>query len=251
MSGRGGITSSGAAEALEEALVAGHDAGNRRGLWSGVPDVALEGASEKDPIGPREHVAEVAERGVSHLRLRLEDGELPADRLQLLIAEQLARAEAGAVEDQLLRQRGNVGGRGEAPHLDPPSGDLNVADHLTKITAGLDVHRVVAPRLGPGKRVLGPAEHAVHRREVRYLLRLGLARLDIGGKPADAVVVADHDLKPAPAVIERAAELRHELGRDRILAEQPERVELPAGDVGCRVRRKRGGVYGHGKARLL
>ena len=48
----------------------------------------------------------------------------------------------------------------------------------------------------------------------------GAVGFDVSRQPADAVIVADHDLEAAPAVIERAGELRHELRRDRVFAEQ-------------------------------
>ena len=73
------------------------------GLGRRVPLVELERAAEEDAVGPREHVAGAAGEGVAHLRLRLEDRELAARRVQLLVAEQLAAAKAGAVEHQRSR----------------------------------------------------------------------------------------------------------------------------------------------------
>jgi hypothetical protein len=99
--------------------------------------------------------------------------------------------------------------------------------------------------------VLGARQCTVDRREVRDRLRFGRARFDIGRQPADAVIVADHDLIAPPAVVERTSELRLPLRRDRVLSEQPERMELSAGYVRGRVRRQRRGVDRHRKARLL
>src|SRR5213075_1456575 len=141
MSGPAIPASSAAAKAVEEALVGGDDAGDVLCPRGWVPFVDLERAAEDDSVGAREHVAEVAERRVTNLRLRLEDGELAARRVQVLVVEQLAAAKAGAVEDQLFRQRCNVGGRGEAANLDVAAGNLNVSQHLSKIASGLDVHR--------------------------------------------------------------------------------------------------------------
>src|SRR3546814_4617130 len=67
-------------------------------------------------------------------------------------------------------------------------------------------------------------------REGRKLGRLGRA-FGIGRQPAHAIIVADHDLKAPPAVIERRGELPPPLGRHGIGVEQAEGVELPAGDV--------------------
>src|SRR3954452_23135184 len=101
-------TSSGAAEAGVEALVGCEDAGDRLGLRRGVPLVELERAAEDDPVGAREHVAGAAGEGVADLALRFEDGELAAGGPQLLVAEQFAAAEAGAVDDEAFGHCGNV-----------------------------------------------------------------------------------------------------------------------------------------------
>src|SRR5437763_1754361 len=111
MSGPSAGTSSGAAEAGEEALVIGDDVLDRRRLRRGVPLVELEGSAEDDPVGPREHVAGTSGQRIADLRLRLEDGELAARRPQVGIAEQIAAAQAGAVEDEALGQSGDVRGR--------------------------------------------------------------------------------------------------------------------------------------------
>src|SRR4051812_4354500 len=96
--------SSAAAKGGEEALVTSDDPGDRRRVGRRVPDIALERPAEQDAVTAREHVTEFAERGVAYLGLRLENRELAADRMQLLIAEQLARAEAGAIEHQAFRK---------------------------------------------------------------------------------------------------------------------------------------------------
>src|SRR6185295_16674878 len=92
--------SSGAAKAAKEALVRSDDPGNRRRVGVRIPYVPLKRSAEEDPVAPREHVAEAALNRISHLRLRLEDRQLPADRMKLLVSEEIARTEAGAVEDQ-------------------------------------------------------------------------------------------------------------------------------------------------------
>src|SRR5512134_2253782 len=94
--------SSRATEAFEEALVGTDDAGDVRRVRSRVPDVSFEGPAEDDPIGPGEHVAELAKGCVTHLRLWLEDRKLAANRLQLLVGEQFARAETCAIEHEVF-----------------------------------------------------------------------------------------------------------------------------------------------------
>ncbi len=96
----------------------------------------------------------------------------PRDRAQPRVAEQVARAEAGAVEDQPLGQASDLGGRGEIADLDPSAGDFDVADHLPQIAPGLDVERVEAGHVRDRERMLGGAEQAVVGREGRQELPL-------------------------------------------------------------------------------
>src|SRR5205085_6309353 len=95
---RGG--SSGAAQPLVERLVRGEDAGDGFRLGRGVPRVEFEGAAEDDAVRTGEHITVPTREGVADLRLRQEDGELAARGAQLLVVEQGAAAEAGAVEHQ-------------------------------------------------------------------------------------------------------------------------------------------------------
>src|SRR3546814_11906736 len=67
-----------------------------------------------DPVGARKHIAGLAGEGIADLGLRDQDRELAADRDQFHVAEQLARAEPGAVEDQSFGERRDLGGRSEA-----------------------------------------------------------------------------------------------------------------------------------------
>src|SRR3954470_8688389 len=97
-------SSSGAAKGTEQALVAGKDAGDVGGLRRRVPLVPLERAAEQYPIGAGEHISTPGGDGVANLRLGQQDGELAAHRVKLHVAEQVSRAEAGAVEHQPLRQ---------------------------------------------------------------------------------------------------------------------------------------------------
>src|SRR6476646_8180198 len=158
MSGPPSGTSSSTAQSGEEGLVTGDDAGDRLRLGSRVPLVELERAAEDDAVRAREHVAGTAGEGVADLGLRLEDYELAAGGMQLLVVEQVAAAEAGAIEDQRFGQRGDVRRRRELAHLDLAASDLHVADHLAQVAAGLHVHRVVAKRTRPRERMLGGRE---------------------------------------------------------------------------------------------
>src|SRR5688572_9644828 len=67
------------------------------------PVIAVEGASEEDSVGTREHMAG-ADVGVIDLGLREEYFQLSADRYQFLIAEQSAGTQAAAIKDHGLTQ---------------------------------------------------------------------------------------------------------------------------------------------------
>src|SRR4051794_7984672 len=132
--------SSGAAEAFEEALLRIDDPGDPVGLRCRVPLVELERAAEQDAVGAREHVTWAASECVADLRLRLEDHELPARRVKVRVAEQLAAAEAGTVQHQRFGKCGDICRLREAPHLDFAAGELHVAEHLAKVAARLHIH---------------------------------------------------------------------------------------------------------------
>src|SRR5437762_7586913 len=150
--------SSRTAEGGVEPLVRREDAGDRLRVRRRVPLVELERAAEDDPIGAREHVARASGEGVAHLGLRFEDRQLTARRAQVLVAEQLAAAKAGAIEHDHFRKCSDICGCGDLADLDHPAGDLNVAKHLTEIAPGFDVHRVVAHDAVECERMLGGRE---------------------------------------------------------------------------------------------
>src|SRR5687768_4110517 len=93
-----------AAEIVENGLVRGEDTADLSGVRRGVPDVTLKGAAKDDPVGTGEHIAPFARRRVPHLRLRREDRELTADGDHLLVTEEGAGADTGAVENERLGQ---------------------------------------------------------------------------------------------------------------------------------------------------
>src|SRR5689334_13802554 len=123
MSGPASATSSRAAEAREEALVGREDVCNVLGLRGRVPGIELERAAEQDAVGTREHIARAAGVGVADRRLRFENGELAADRLEHGVPEELTAAEPRAIENEAFGQGGDVRRRREPPHLDLPPGD--------------------------------------------------------------------------------------------------------------------------------
>src|SRR3954469_11857523 len=124
MSGAVRQGSSGAAEAVEEALLAADDALDRGRLGRGVPHITLECTAKDDSVGAREHVAGAAGQRVAYLRLRLEDGELAAHWLQFLVAEQIAAAKPRTVEDQRFRKGCEIRRGGEPTHFELAAGDL-------------------------------------------------------------------------------------------------------------------------------
>src|ERR1700756_3025153 len=100
MSGPRSGTSSAAAQGREEPLVSGDDSLDRRWFGSEVPLVQFERAAKNDPIGPREHVSGPTGQGVAHFWLRLENSELAARWVKVLIGKKITTAKAGAVEHE-------------------------------------------------------------------------------------------------------------------------------------------------------
>src|SRR3546814_16621864 len=118
--GRGRGKSSRAAETGEQLLVRRDDARDTFGLWFGLPNVSFVAAADDDSVGTREHIARLAGEGVVDLGLRDQDGKLAADREQVGIADEPARATPGGVEDESLVERCDIGGRrGTAPRHTP------------------------------------------------------------------------------------------------------------------------------------
>src|SRR5687767_12408162 len=108
----GRARSSRAAKAAEKGAMGFEDTGDSLRIRNRRPFVELEGPAEQDAVGARKHVPGLAIEGIANLRLRQQDGELAAGGPKALVAEKLARAEAGAVEDQALRQRRDFRTRG-------------------------------------------------------------------------------------------------------------------------------------------
>src|SRR3954471_4495173 len=181
-------SSSGAAEAGEEVLMTGDDIGDVGRLRGRIPHTALKRPAEQYPVGPREHVAEIALSGVADLRLGFEDRELAADGSEELVAEQVPAAKPGAVEHQGFRQGRDIGWCRELADFDPAAGDLNIAGHLAEVTARLDVHHVRGGDAVEREGVLGSRQHPIYRREVGDDLVFDTVGLDVGRQPADSVV---------------------------------------------------------------
>ncbi len=129
--------------------------------------------------------------------------------------------------------------------------DADIALHLTKVAAGLDVHGVVPDHLIEREGMFADRQQAVDRWEVGSELFLQLVTRDIGRQPADSVIVADHDLEAAPAIFSRSCVLSHELGARIVGMEHRERMELASGDIRRRVGRQSSRVDGDWKARFL
>src|SRR5580704_19174404 len=96
--------------AQKQRFVRGQDARLRREIDARRPVSAFERSSEHDAVGPWKHVQRsggqiyVADGG-----LGLENRQLAANRLENVVVEQLARAQARAVEDDRFVQNRNVG----------------------------------------------------------------------------------------------------------------------------------------------
>src|SRR5690349_8911117 len=131
--------SSGAAKSVKEALLRCDDARDVGRLWRRIKFVDLERAAENDPVRPWKHIAEIAKRRVLNLWLRLEDGELAARGMHVLVVEKVAAAKAGAVEDEVLWKRRDIAWRREPAHFDLAARNSEVSKHLAKVAPGLHV----------------------------------------------------------------------------------------------------------------
>src|SRR3546814_21059188 len=118
----------------------GDDARDALGLGLGFPDVAFISAADDDPVGARKHIAGLAGEGIADLGLRDQDRELAAERDQFHVAEQLARAEPGAVEDQSFGERRDLGGRNEAAPRNTASRARHTAPTLAERTGRLALY---------------------------------------------------------------------------------------------------------------
>src|SRR5205085_9908407 len=128
---------------------------------------------------------------------------LSAERRQLLVTEQLAGAKAGAVDDQPFGKGGEDGGRHKAAEVDLPTSNLHVAGRFPQEPAGLHVHGVEPDRPLERKVMLARLEAVdLGHIEVEWAGPVVRADLLIGRQPAYPIVVADHDLEPAPSIVQ-------------------------------------------------
>src|SRR5262245_16658829 len=162
------------------------------------PDVALRCTAEDDAIVPRHHVnAEAARplrlrcprsalRVVVDLRLRDQHRQLPLQREQLAIAEEIARAETGAVDDDRLAQRQQIARRVELADHDVPAPQQELADQRVEVDVRLNADRRVADRVLRRERVLAGTVDLAARVESGHQARslgralLVLSRLIVG-----------------------------------------------------------------------
>src|SRR5215213_10221814 len=105
-----------APQAARYLRVALDDARGRRRVRVHRPVLGLERAAEDDPVRAREHVERVGEVAVVNLGLRQQHLYLAAHRGHPLVAEECARAEARAVEDDALGQCRHLLTRLQLPH---------------------------------------------------------------------------------------------------------------------------------------
>ena len=214
------------------------------------------GSAQQDAVGARHHVEPLVERDVADLGLRQHDGQLALERNEFLVADQGARADAGAVHDPALGEVRHLVQRPEVADPDPAAGELEVPHHRAEVHRRLDHHgRVLAgvahrEGMGPG------LEIARLRKEVGE--PVGLARASEGDvaqrvvrEPVHAVADAHHLLedpvrdprRPFQPVLERVgvhAGVGHRVG-----------APLGAGHVRGGVRREVLRVDGDGHAATL
>src|SRR4051812_32108767 len=100
----------------------------------------IESAAQDYSVTAREHIAS-AEITVVDLRLRNQHLELPAHGTEFLIIEQRARAQAGTVEDDLLRQSHDFFTTAKFLNYHAPAGNIEIAQQSAQINRRFDQHR--------------------------------------------------------------------------------------------------------------
>src|SRR6267143_4337161 len=131
-------------------------------LWCEGPVAVVPGAAQNYPVAAREHVA-VGEITVINLRLRQKYFQLAAHRFQLLITEERAGAQAGAVKDDWLGQTLDFFTTVKFLYHQFASGDVEVAQQRVEIYGRLDQHRVVLFHIRKAKVIIGIAVNFLPR----------------------------------------------------------------------------------------
>ena len=229
------------------------------------PDAPLRRAPQGDAVVARLHVdaEDAGRRPVGRaaldspvdVRLGNEHGELPLQGHKLVVAEEVARSQAGAVDDQRLAEGHELARLGELADLDAPAEADEVVDERVEVDGGLDAQAVASNRVAGAEGVLPGAQ--------RYL-----AGLQVGGKQrllvlvpcvargcvAKAVAVDPGHAEPAPRQLLQfavrdlggLAELGVPRGDSEVAVDQSRGGGEPRErHVRRRVRRHRHGVDGH------
>ena len=226
------------------------------------PHPALRSTPEHDAVLARLHVdgeslavvpdaaGQAAQRGVVHLGLRDQHGELALDGDELLIVEEGLRAESRAVDDQRLIEGREVPRRVELPDDDPPAEEPDVAHESVEVDRRLDPDRGLRGRIGGGEGVLaGPVDDsagAVGRGKERPGPRPPpthgqLVHHRVGVDPRDSVVAPGEELQLRVGDVDGLSELGVPLRR------APPDLDQAGGGTEGRERhvRRRVGRQGH------
>ena len=231
------------------------------------PHAALRRAPQGDAVAARLHVdAEDAPRSpgkvgadaVVDLLLGHEHGELPLQRQQLIVAEEVARAQPGAVDDQRLAQRHELARLGELADLDAPAEVDEVVNQSIQVDGRLDAQLVAADRVAGGKGMLPGFQRDLAGAQVggkqRLFIVLGIVPCGARGRVAETVAVDPGDAESPPRqLLELAVGDLRGLAELAVPGRCPEvAVDQPRGGgearqrhVRGRVRRHRHGVDGH------
>ena len=157
-------------------------------------------------------------------------------RDHLPVAEKLSSAEAGAVEDHLFLQRLNLGLALEIAHHDAAARGEDVLHHGLKVDRRLHHHAVPVLQDRPAEGMLadrycpalrgqgGETREQKARAEVAFIERV------VSGPP-HAIFRRGELLEVQVRELRRLFELRHELRRRILGAEDRRRPPLAAGDV--------------------
>ncbi len=143
-----------------------------------------------DPEAGAWHGRHAAVRVVLHFGLRHHDGQLSFQRHELLVAEQILRAETGAVDDDRLAKRRELARRIEFADHNLAAPQLKVTDEIVEVDRRLDADLRRADRVLRGERMLARLQHLASDVERRLQIRaLGIRRLPLRQVVDERVVV--------------------------------------------------------------
>ena len=246
----------------DEESVRAYDALHRLLVGLDRPLSALGGTPQDDAVAARLHVdaeaaawgrpGKTAEAPVVHFRLGYEHGKLSLEGDHIVVAEEVARAEPGAVDHERFVQLHQLPRLRELADDNAPAEVDDVADQSVEIDGRLDAHLRTPVRVPGRKGMLSRPQQRCARAKVRRKQRLlipfpfalaGCARFvfaeRVALEPGHAVSPSHQQLQLAIGDLGGFTELRVPCGGAKVVVNESRR----GGEA--RERHVRGGVGGH------